>query len=254
MPDGLRNGVIAGQSAGASSTRFLRQLGRPERRRHPPRRGRATAVSAPVIDAEAYLDDQEVDIRLVGFAGFGAGERFLRALDDEIWLARWGRRRKLHVHRPTDLCTADAVQRELELPCQVTVISAHAGPEGAPEYFSSGGRPDRKLYVDSIGELGAASLILVDACWAERLFERLRHRGRRGTQLVGLAGQDREAHGRDSVTVIADVLRELCCTSHTRLDQEAVVEAVGRANAQVAARNAGLGLAELRPHLAICPC
>jgi hypothetical protein len=52
--------------------------------RLPRRPGQCGASPASV----AVMADN-TGIRLLGFAGFEASERFLRALDDEIWVARW---------------------------------------------------------------------------------------------------------------------------------------------------------------------
>ena len=65
------------------------------------------------------------DIRLLGFAGFKASERFLRGLD-EIWVARWDWR-NISVDRPECLDTAAAMRAQLEHPSLITVVSAHAG-------------------------------------------------------------------------------------------------------------------------------
>jgi hypothetical protein len=32
-----------------------------------------------------------IDVRLLGFAGFQASERFMHGLAEEIWVARWDR-------------------------------------------------------------------------------------------------------------------------------------------------------------------
>ena len=66
------------------------------------------------------------DIRLLGFAGFKASERFLCVLDDEIWVSRWDNPPKIPVDRPESLGTGDAMKAELERPSLVTVLSAHA--------------------------------------------------------------------------------------------------------------------------------
>ena len=105
------------------------------------------------------------DIRLLGFAGFKASERFLRALDDEIWVSRWDNPPKIPVDRPESLGSGDAMKAELERPSLVTVLSAHA-------YFCNGrfvgfcGEGDQPsvLLAGSIATFGAASMLLIDAC------------------------------------------------------------------------------------------
>jgi hypothetical protein len=180
------------------------------------------------------------DIRLLGFAGFEASERFLRALDDEIWVARWDRT-KISVDRPEGLDTAAAMRAALEQPSLVTVVSAHAG------YFCDGrrlgfcGDGDRPvLLADSLGSIGAASMLLIDACYASDLAAELKSHARPGSLIAGLdhePGSDQETRGRDSVTALGAVIRELCYPAAADLSPEAAARAVSSVNAQISARN-----------------
>jgi hypothetical protein len=199
------------------------------------------------------MSDHEVDIRLVGFAGFAVSERFLSVIDDEISVARWGHSRP-RVERRTDLRTAAEIAKELESPCEVTVVSAHAGPWRDPEYFFGSGRNSPLLRFSSIGRIGATSMVIIDACWAEKIFARLRSRASQGTLLVGLEGETRETEGRDSVAVLSNVIRELCYPTTVRLDPEAALNAVKRVNAQVAARNELRNRTRLQPSLTWVEC
>lgn len=185
------------------------------------------------------MTDHEIDIRLVGFAGFEASERFLRALDDEIWVARWGLPPRPRVHRPTELTNAEMMRHELELPCKVVVISAHVGYDESDRicFFSESG-PKPILYVDKLGKLGATSMVLVDGCSFELLYPHLKIHTQPGVRMVGLKGGVRKwTQGRDSVAVVAAVMRELCYATKGGLSLEAVDRAVELVNAQIAARN-----------------
>lgn len=183
--------------------------------------------------------DHEVDIRLVGFAGFEASERFLQALYDEIWVARWGLPPRPRVHRPTELTTAEMMRHELELPCKVVVISAHVGYDESERicFFSESG-PKPILCVDELGKLGATSMVLVDGCSFEILYPHLKIHTQPGVRMVGLKGGVRKwTQGRDSVAVVAAVIRELCYATKCGLSLEAVDRAVELVNAQIVARN-----------------
>jgi hypothetical protein len=181
-----------------------------------------------------------IDVRLPGFAGFQASERFLHGLAEEIWVARWDRS-PISVHRPADLDTDDAMRTELEQPSLVTVVSAHAG------YFCDGrrlglcGKGSRPvLLADSVGELGAVSVMLIDACYAADLATELKDHAQPGSLLVGLntvPGSGQETRGRDSVTALGAVIRELCYPNAADLSSGAVRLAVESVNAQITARN-----------------
>jgi hypothetical protein len=178
---------------------------------------------------------------LLGFAGFKASERFLRALDDEIWVARSDNPPKIPVDRPESLDTGDAMRAELERPSPVTVVSAHA-------YFCNGrflgfcGEGDQPpvLLAGSIGTLGAASMLLIDACDAPVVAADLQNHARPGSLIVGLdygLDNDQVTWGRDSVSAIGAVIRELCYPARKDLSTEAAARAVTSVNAQISARN-----------------
>ena len=180
------------------------------------------------------------DIRLLGFAGFETSERFLRSLDGEIWVARWDRP-KIPVDRPDDLDTAAAMWAQLEQPSLITVVSAHAG------YFCDGrrlglcGDGDRAvLLTDSVGTLGAVSMLLIDACYAPDLAAELKSHARPGSLIAGLdhkPGEDQVTRGGDSVTALGAVIRELCYPADADLSPEAAARAIRSVNARISARN-----------------
>jgi hypothetical protein len=181
-----------------------------------------------------------IDVRLLGFAGFEASERFLHSLAEEIWVARWDRS-QISVRRPAALDTADAMRAELQQPSLVTVVSAHAG------YFCDGrrlglcGQGDQPvLLADSVGRLGAVSMVLIDSCYAADLAAELRNHAQPGSLLVGLNTAPRasqETRGRDSVAALGAVIRELCYPNAADLSPGAVRLAVESVNAQITTRN-----------------
>lgn len=179
-------------------------------------------------------------IRLVGFKGFEASDRFLHGLEQEIWVSRWGRYPRLLPYRPVDIRSPAMLRTELAKPSMVTVISAHAGryPDGG--LYFSGEEREQILAVDSLarpGGLGAASMVLVDACWFEALGTALEPCAQPGSLLVGVKTQDRETHGHDSVSVLGAVVRELCYLRDGDLSPAAIRHAISSVNAQTEARN-----------------
>jgi hypothetical protein len=182
-----------------------------------------------------------IDIRLLGFAGFEASERFLRAIDDEIWVARWDNPPKIPVDRPEALDTGDAMKAELERLSLVTVVSVHAYfCDGRFLGFCGEGNQPPVLLTESLGTLGAASMLLIDACEAHDVFAELKSHGRRGSLIAGLdygPDNDQVTWGRDSVTAIGAVIRELCYPARKDLSAAAAARAVTSVNAQITARN-----------------
>ena len=208
--------------------------------------GPVTATAAVGLFARAGAVNvtevaDRVDISLLGFAGFEAGEHFLRALEEEIWVARWsetGDRSTVSVHRPAGLDTAEAMRAELERPSLVTVISAHAGYFDGRHLGVCGTANWPVLLTDAVGRLGAASMVLIDACYAADLAAALKSCAQPGSLLVGLdTGPDQVTAGRDSVSVLGAVIRELCYYDVADLSPGKVRRAVDSVNAQVAARN-----------------
>jgi hypothetical protein len=178
-------------------------------------------------------------IRLLGFTGFKASEHFLHALDEEIWVSRW-QEAKISVDRPEDLNTGMAMRTALEQPSLITVVSAHAGYfNGRIGFCGHGDKP--VVTIDSIGTLGAASMLLIDACHAPDLAAALKGHAQAGSLIVGLdakPGDDEITRGRDSVTAIGAVIRELCYPPTPDLSPQGASQAVGLANIQISARNA----------------
>jgi hypothetical protein len=178
------------------------------------------------------------DISLLGFKGFTASERFLRALDDEIWVARQDPDTGLTdivVHRPDGIDSGGAMRAELEQPSRVTVVSAHAGYWGKLLGFcGDGDQPVLKLD-NQLGTLGATGMVLIDACYGPELAAELKTHTQADTVIAYLdygPGKEQITRGKDSVTVIGSVIRELCYTVRPGLSPEAAARAVSIINAQ----------------------
>ncbi|MGA9835395.1 MAG: hypothetical protein WBQ71_30130 [Trebonia sp.] len=181
------------------------------------------------------------EIGLLGFAGFRASERFLRALDDEIWVSRWENPPKIRVERPEGLDSGDAMKAELERPSLVTVLSVHAYfCDGCFLGFCGEGDQPPVLLTESLEILGASSMLLIDACEAHDVFAELESHARPGSLIAGLdygPGHDQLTQGRDSVTALGAVIRELCYPARKDLSAAAAARAVTSVNAQIGARN-----------------
>lgn len=178
------------------------------------------------------------DISLLGFKGFKASERFLRALDDEIWVARYDPKTGLTdivVRRPEGIDSGNAMRAELEQPSRVTVVSAHAGYwDGFLGFCGDGDQPVLKLD-NELGTLGATSMMLIDACYGPELAAELKTHAQADIVIAYLdygAEKEQITWGRDSVTVIGSVIRELCYTVQPGLSPTAAVRAVKIVNAQ----------------------
>jgi hypothetical protein len=162
----------------------------------------------------AMADD--TDILLPGFAGFEASERYLRSLDDDIWVSRRNWKQRLpSADRPEDLNTGDAMRAELERPSLITVVSAHAGSFDGPLGFCGEGEDDDSvLTLDSIRTIGATSMLLIDACHGPALAAELKKsRPPRSSSVIAVLdyGQKEQfTQGRVGVTVSGSVIRELC--------------------------------------------
>lgn len=181
------------------------------------------------------------DIRLLGFAGFEASERFLCSLHDDICVSRWDNPPKIPADRPEKL-DGDSMKEELERPSLVTVLSAHAYFDEHDRFIGFCGEGDQPpvLLTSSIGTLGAASMLLIDACYAAIVAADLKSHARPGSLIVGLdygPGNDQKAWGRDSVTALGAVVRELCYPARKDLSTEAAARAVASVKAQINARN-----------------
>jgi hypothetical protein len=205
------------------------------------------------------MTEDDVDIRLIGYSAFKASTRFLCSLEDEISVERWGTPfRKFNVDRVPGIRTGEDLRRALELPCAISVVSAHGGDSDGM-FFCKNHNGDEYLEVNSIRTLGATTAVLVDACWAKKLFRQLERPARQGTLLVGIDAPTRKIDGRDSVAVLGGVIRELCYSRTSKLDTDAVRCAVTRVNAQISARNKSLSDAEFeedfrRPDLLLHEC
>jgi hypothetical protein len=195
-------------------------------------------ASLPVVAAPA------IKVRLLGYKGFEASDRFLHGLKQEIWVSRWETYPKIRTHRPKGIGTPERMQAELAKPSMVTVVSAHAARDDAGRlYFCGedvGEEPRPVLPVDRLarpGGLGAASMVLIDACWFEALAAALEPCAQPGSLIVGVKADDLVTRGRDSVSVLGAVIRELCYLSDSDLSIAAVRHAISSVNAQTEARN-----------------
>jgi hypothetical protein len=182
------------------------------------------------------MTGDDSDIRLIGYTAFRASNRFLRSLEDEIYVERWGTPfRKFTVDRVPRIRTGEDLRRALELPCLISVVSAHVDVDGM--FFCKNANGDECLKASSIRTLGATTAVLVDACYAKNLFRQLEQPARQGTLLVGIDAPDGTIRGRDSVAVLGDVMRELCYSGTAQLDRDAVRRAADRVSTQISARN-----------------
>ena len=206
------------------------------------------------------MADDFFDIRLLGFADFEASRRFLCTLDNEIWLSRWSKGgTEITVDRPVELTTGGKMRAELEKPSRITVISAHGywGHDG----FGFCGKDENTtlLLADKIENIGAQSMLLIDACRTPILAELINNSAAPRCLIVGLErapGEEKvtqETAGSDSVTVIAAVIRELCYPKNKDLYRPAVERAIKRVNAQVEAYNRGASVEEKRPKIYVYP-
>ena len=191
-------------------------------------------ASLPVVAAPA------IKVRLLGYEGFEASDRFLLGLKQEIWVSRWKAYPKIRTHRPKGIDTPERMQAELAKPSMVTVVSAHAGRDAAGRLSFCGKEPGPVLPVDRLarpGGLGAASMVLIDACWFEALAAALEPCAQPGSLVVGVKTDDLVTRGRDSVSVLGAVIRELCYLSDGDLSIAAVRHAISSVNTQTKARN-----------------
>jgi hypothetical protein len=81
---------------------------------------------------------------------------------------------------------------EVEQPSLVTVVSAHAGEFGGRLGFCGDGDQPPVLTLDTLGTLGAASMLLLDACYASALAAELKSHARPGSLIVGLGHEEGE--------------------------------------------------------------
>lgn len=167
------------------------------------------------------------DIRLLGFSGFEASERFLGSLYNEIWVSNWKwepSKEKAFAYQPEEIRTEEDMRYHLALRSCVTVISAHGCVDTGTKQvigFCGEGRNQPELYTSSItdGAIGATSLLLIDACYIPELGPDLKAKLPSDSKclVAGLDGPSfdgsedyQSTMGRDSVTIIGAVIRELC--------------------------------------------
>ena len=179
-------------------------------------------------------------------------------------MSRWDRYPKIRTHRPEDIDTPDVLLAELAKPSMVTVVSAHAYRAGDGWLSLCGERDGQDLPLDSLarpGGLGAASMVLIDACWFEALAAALEPCAQPGSLLVGVRTDDLTTRGQDSVSVLGAIIRELCYLRDGDLSTAAVRQAISSVNAQTEARNHAEHVrvhgtrrqAQLRPLIGWCP-
>lgn len=191
-----------------------------------------------------------VRVRLLGYAGFEASERFLRSLEDEIMVARGcpgedcGRAdaqsgpTKILLARPRDLTSSAAMRGALGVPCDIAVLSAHASPDLpriAGEHADIG---RTRLYVSGMPVLGASRMVLLDTCHPKAMRDGLlQGHLQPGCQLVCLAPPREYNFGIYSVTSIAQVLRELFYQERVDLTPTVIRAVLDSVNAQSEAYN-----------------
>lgn len=184
------------------------------------------------------MPEHSPDLRLIGYAQFKISALFLRTIEDEIRVSQWGPRRnpRITVHRCPGIRTGGDLRAEIEEPCSVSVISGHGEQDDTGAlWLGKDGEGKVRLYLHEIRRVGATSAVVLDACLAPLLLPELARNAHPGTVLIGLA--DTYTDGRNSVTVLADVLRELCYPRSPDLDPPAVMAAVERVDKRIEARN-----------------
>jgi hypothetical protein len=184
------------------------------------------------------VPQHSANLRLIGYEKFTISALFLRALEDEIRVSQWGPKRnpKIAVHRCLGIRTGNQLRTEIEQPCSVSLISGHAGQDGnGTLWIGKDSKGKVRLNLQILGQIGAASAVILDACSAPVMLPELARHARPGAVLIGLAADDTD--GRNSVTVLGDVLRELCYPRRPGLGPSAVVAAAERVNARIDARN-----------------
>jgi hypothetical protein len=173
-----------------------------------------------------------VDIALIGCAGFEVSDWFLRSVELEIKVSR-GERSDVIVWRPEGLRTGREFAAALKARAKIIMISGHATQDGRS---ICGTAEEEWSHLDGLAEIGATSAVLLDTCYAAKVLPQLGRCLRSPVVGVG-AGFAATGHKakilryKDSVTVLADVLRELCMPDNVDLSPEAVLGAVNRVNA-----------------------
>jgi hypothetical protein len=206
-----------------------------------------------------------VKVRLLGYESFEASKRFLHGLEEQIWVSRWERYPKIRRHRPANIGTPERLQAELAKPSMVTVVSAHAYRDDKGRLYFCGEESGEVLPVDCLarpGGLGAASMVMIDACWFEVLAAALQPCAQPGSLIVGVKTEDMVTRGQDSVSVLGAVIGELCYLEDGDLSTAAVRQAISSVNAQTDARNRAENgrvsgtkkKPELRPSISWYPC
>lgn len=174
----------------------------------------------------------DIDIALIGFVGFEVSAWFLRSIELDIKVSR-GERSEVSVWRPEDLRTGREFAEALKTHAKIIVISGHATEDGG---LICGTADEEWSRLDGLAEIGAGSAVLLDACYAVKVLPRLGRCLRAPVVGIGtgsaVTGQKvKILRYQDSVTVLADVLRELCMPDDVDLSPEAVLGAVTRVNA-----------------------
>lgn len=184
------------------------------------------------------MPEHNATLRLIGYEKFTISALFLRALEDEIRVSQWGPKRnpKIAVHRCPGIRTGSQLRTEIERPCSVSLISGHAGQDSNGTWWIGKDTKGKvRLNLPDLGQIGAANAVILDACSAPVILPELARQARPGAVLIGLAAADTD--GRNSVTVLGDLLRELCYPRRPGLDHSAVMAAAERVNARTDARN-----------------
>jgi hypothetical protein len=177
----------------------------------------------------------DVRLHLIGYEPFRTSVKFLGAVEDEIKVMR-SEHQKIDVHRHPGIRTGGQLGVAIAEPCAACLISCHGGHDDNGDVWLCQGQ-EVKIFLDvrKVDRVGATSLVIVDACSARQILPELARRTKRGAVLIGI--DDKDTHGRDSVQLLADILRELCYPAKLDLSPPAIMSAVDRVKARISARN-----------------
>ena len=176
-------------------------------------------------------------LHLIGYERFTTSTKFLCAVEDDISVMRWGWGQKPDTHRHPGIRTGEQLRAAIAQPCAACLISCHGGTDDSngEAWLSQDPKANIFLDVQKVEEVGATGLVILDACKARQILSELAKRTKRGTVLVGIDSENTLA--RDSVHLLADILRELYYPAKPDLSPPAVMGAVDRVRARITARN-----------------
>jgi hypothetical protein len=179
----------------------------------------------------------DLRLHLIGYERFETSVKFLSAVEDDISVMQWGRRQKIHVYRHAGISTGEQLRAAIAEPCAGCLISCHGGHDDSNGEVWLCQDSEVRVFLDvrKVDQVGATSLVIVDACSTRQILPELSHRTTKGAVLVGIDGKN--TAGRDSVQLLADVMREVCYAAKPDLSPSAIMSAVDRVTARINARN-----------------